>query len=166
MNPHASEWLNLAVRWIHFITGVAWIGASFYFNWLENRLDRRQPRDGLAGNLWAVHGGGFYYLEKYRVAPPKLPEELHWFKWEAYFTWISGVCLLAIVYYINPATYLVDPAVREIPGSAAVGIVILADHLEAVDRAAQAQERGRVVDQVERDDGETERDPHLLDVSA
>ncbi|MDB6145481.1 MAG: rane protein [Pseudomonas sp.] len=103
------EWLNLSVRWVHMITGVAWIGASFYFVWLENNLNRVNPRDGLAGDLWAIHGGGIYHLEKYKLAPPTMPDNLHWFKWEAYFTWMSGVALLCVVFYANPTLYLLAP---------------------------------------------------------
>ena len=103
------EWLNLSVRWIHMITGVAWIGASFYFVWLENNLNRVNPRDGLSGDLWAIHGGGIYHLEKYKLAPPTMPDNLHWFKWEAYFTWMSGVALLCVVFYANPTLYLLAP---------------------------------------------------------
>ena len=122
MNPHVVEWLNLMFRWVHMIVGVAWIGASFYFVWLENHLERGKPalREGIAGDLWAVHGGGFYYLEKYKVAPEKLPETLHWFKWEAYATWITGVCLLTIVYYLNAAVYMVDPGVSDISATNAI----------------------------------------------
>ncbi|MGE8361600.1 urate hydroxylase PuuD [Pseudomonas sp.] len=109
MEAHLTEWLNLGIRWIHMITGIAWIGASFYFVWLENNLNRANPRDGLSGDLWAIHGGGIYHLEKYKLAPPKMPENLHWFKWEAYATWLSGVALLLVVYYLNPALYLVKP---------------------------------------------------------
>ena len=103
MEAHLMEWLNLSVRWIHMITGVAWIGASFYFVWLENNLNRVNPKDGLSGDLWAIHGGGIYHLEKYKLAPPSMPENLHWFKWEAYFTWMSGIALLCLVFYFNPA---------------------------------------------------------------
>ncbi|MGB8971587.1 MAG: urate hydroxylase PuuD, partial [Pseudomonas capeferrum] len=106
MEAHLHEWLNLSIRWVHMITGVAWIGASFYFVWLENHLNRSNPRDGLSGDLWAIHGGGIYHLEKYKLAPPKMPENLHWFKWEAYFTWMSGIALLCVVFYWNPALYL------------------------------------------------------------
>ncbi|WP_397459350.1 urate hydroxylase PuuD [Pseudomonas asplenii] len=109
MEAHLLEWLNLSVRWVHMITGVAWIGASFYFVWLENNLNRVNPRSGLAGDLWAIHGGGIYHLEKYKLAPPSMPENLHWFKWEAYFTWMSGVALLCVVFYSNPLLYLVAP---------------------------------------------------------
>ncbi len=103
------EWLNLSVRWVHMITGVAWIGASFYFVWLENNLNRVNPRSGLAGDLWAIHGGGIYHLEKYKLAPPSMPDNLHWFKWEAYFTWMSGIALLCVVFYWNPTVYLLAP---------------------------------------------------------
>ncbi|EDK27942.1 hypothetical protein VSWAT3_19138 [Vibrionales bacterium SWAT-3] len=109
MDPHITEWLNLAIRWIHMIVGVAWIGASFYFVWLENNLNRVNPKTGLSGDLWAIHGGGIYHLEKYKLAPPEMPEHLHWFKWEAYFTWVTGVCLLGVVYYLNAEIYLIAP---------------------------------------------------------
>ncbi|KJH84771.1 membrane protein [Pseudomonas fluorescens] len=109
MEAHLLEWLNLSIRWVHMITGVAWIGASFYFVWLENNLNRVNPRSGLAGDLWAIHGGGIYHLEKYKLAPPAMPDNLHWFKWEAYFTWMSGVALLCVVFYWNPTVYLLAP---------------------------------------------------------
>ena len=109
MEAHLLEWLNLSVRWVHMITGVAWIGASFYFVWLENNLNRVNPKTGLAGDLWAIHGGGIYHLEKYKLAPPSMPENLHWFKWEAYFTWMSGIALLCLVFYWNPSVYLLAP---------------------------------------------------------
>ncbi len=103
------EWLNLGVRWIHMIVGIAWIGASFYFVWLENNLNRANPREGLSGDLWAIHGGGIYHLEKYKLAPPTMPDNLHWFKWEAYWTWMSGIVLLCVVFYSNPVLYLLAP---------------------------------------------------------
>ena len=118
MEAHFTEWLNLGIRWIHMITGIAWIGASFYFVWLENNLNRSNPREGLAGDLWAIHGGGIYHLEKYKLAPPQMPENLHWFKWEAYATWLSGVALMLVVYYLNPSLYLVKPGVDLAPGLA------------------------------------------------
>jgi uncharacterized membrane protein len=125
MEAHIVEWLNLLVRWIHFIIGVAWIGASFYFNWLENHLNRNPPQDeGIAGNLWAVHGGGFYHLKKFTNGPEKLPEVLHWFKWEAYMTWVSGMTLLAIVYYYNAKAMMIDPSVYDLPPTTAILIGI------------------------------------------
>jgi len=107
MEAYIMDWLNAGLRFTHFITGIAWIGASFYFNWLENNLDKSgKQKDGIAGHLWAVHGGGFYYLEKFKGYPDKLPKHLHWFKWEAYFTLITGFALLAVVYYYNANAYL------------------------------------------------------------
>jgi len=106
MKLYLIDWLSLSLKLLHVIAGIAWIGASFYFNWLENKLNRVKNRDEIAGHLWAVHGGGFYYLEKYKKYPQTLPEPLHWFKWEAYFTWISGILLLSVIYYFNASTYL------------------------------------------------------------
>jgi len=122
---HLFEWLNLTVRLIHITFGIAWIGASFYFVFLENALNRTEGvRHELEGNLWAVHGGGFYYLEKYKVAPKKIPKDLHWFKYEAYFTWLSGFCLLAIVYYFNAKSFLIDPEVLDIEPLTAISLSI------------------------------------------
>jgi uncharacterized membrane protein len=125
MEAHLHMWLSLLVRWSHFIVGVAWIGASFYFNWLENHLQRQNRPEGTAGDLWAVHGGGFYYLKKFAVAPGELPPTLHWFKWEAYMTWLSGMALLIIVFYWNAQTYMLDPQVSGINSTTAIAIGIL-----------------------------------------
>lgn len=122
MEPHFLEWLNLTVRWLHFVTGVAWIGASFYFNWLENNLERTNQRDEIAGSLWAVHGGGFYYIEKYKLSPQQMPPTLHWFKYEAYFTWISGLSLLAVVYYLSPSLYLIGGSRITLSPAAAISV--------------------------------------------
>jgi len=125
MEAWLQLWLSLLLRWAHFITGVAWIGASFYFNWLENHLERRlaqETNDPVAGDLWAVHGGGFYYLKKFHVAPGRLPETLHWFKYEAYFTFLTGFALLAVVYYWNASIYMLDPAVSSLSANQAVGL--------------------------------------------
>src|SRR5258705_13891020 len=106
---HLMQWLNIIVRVMHFTFAIACIGASFYFVFLENALNRTQDvRDELAGNLWAIHGGGFYYLEKYKVAPKTIPKHLHWFKYDTYFTWVSGFALLFIIYYFNASSILVD----------------------------------------------------------
>ncbi|MDX1556436.1 MAG: urate hydroxylase PuuD, partial [Xanthomonadales bacterium] len=127
---HLHDWLNLLLRWAHFITGVAWIGASFYFNWLENHLERKvrasESGSDIAGDLWAVHGGGFYYLQKYEVAPPRLPTTLHWFKYEAYFTWFTGFALLVSLYYFNAGVYMVDASVSDLGPGAAVAIGLAA----------------------------------------
>jgi uncharacterized membrane protein len=104
IDPYVAEWLGLLGRWFHLTMGIAWIGASFYFVWLNNAV--RPPEDpapGVAGNLWAVHGGAFYQVQKYGGVPPKLPTELHWFQWEAYLTWFSGLYLMVLVYWLNPA---------------------------------------------------------------
>ena len=109
MEATLLDWLQLTVRWLHFVLGAAWIGTSFYFNWLNHNL--RAPdeaRPGVGGELWAVHGGGFYQVTKYTVAPARLPTTLHWFKWEAYLTWVTGMCLLALVYYLHADVYLID----------------------------------------------------------
>lgn len=122
---HLMEWLNILIRVMHFTFGIAWIGASFYFVFLENALNRTDNvRDELAGNLWAVHGGGFYYLEKYKVAPKTIPKHLHWFKYEAYFTWLSGFGLLFVVYYFNTSALLIDKNVLDISSSVAISIGI------------------------------------------
>jgi uncharacterized membrane protein len=123
MQGFVMEWLNLLIRWVHVVVGIMWIGASFYFIFLENNLNRTDNvRDELAGNLWAIHGGGFYYLEKYKLAPQKQPKKLHWFKYEAYFTWLSGFSLLCIVYYMDAKAFLIDPQVADI--STSTGILI------------------------------------------
>ena len=122
---HLMEWLNIIIRVMHITFGIAWIGASFYFVFLENALNRTEGvRDELAGNLWAIHGGGFYYLEKYKVAPKTIPKHLHWFKYEAYFTWLSGFCLLFVVYYFNASAFLIDKNVLDIKPLTGVGIGI------------------------------------------
>jgi uncharacterized membrane protein len=114
MEAYASEWLQLLLRWIHLITGIAWIGASFYFVFLDLRLlppAKKEDADaGIGGELWAIHGGGFYHAQKFRVAPATLPEPLHWFKWEAYWTWMSGIALLIVMYYAHADVYMIDRA--------------------------------------------------------
>ena len=125
MAPDIMEWVQLAVRWIHVITGIAWIGASFYFVWLDMNLTPPvkggyKDKDGVGGELWAVHGGGFYEVQKYRGAPPEIPPTLHWFKYEAYFTWISGFVLLTILYYFGAEIYLIDTAVADISVDVAI----------------------------------------------
>jgi uncharacterized membrane protein len=124
---YGVEWLNLLVRWLHLITGIAWIGASFYFVWLDNTIKPPKAgsdleKAGVAGELWAVHGGGFYNPQKYLVAPKQLPAELHWFKWEAYSTWLSGFALLVIVYYFNASAMMIDKSVADLSGAQAIGV--------------------------------------------
>jgi uncharacterized membrane protein len=127
--PYGLDWFNLILRWLHLITGIAWIGASFYFVWLDNSIRAPAPgselaNKGVSGELWAVHGGGFYNPQKYLVAPAELPKELHWFKWEAYSTWLSGFALLTIAYYFNAQSMMVDLAVADITTGQAVLIGI------------------------------------------
>jgi len=131
MDAFLIDWLSLLGRWVHLITGIAWIGASFYFVWLDNHLlapAKKEAADGgVGGELWAVHGGGFYHAQKYRVAPEKLPGTLHWFYWEAYSTWLSGFFLLALLYYARAEIYLIDPAVMALskPTAIAIGLGFL-----------------------------------------
>jgi uncharacterized membrane protein len=125
MGIDLSEWLNLALRWLHLTSGIAWIGSSFYFVWLDNHLTRPQAGEA-SGELWSVHGGGFYHNQKYQVAPRAMPDELHWFKWEAYFTWISGFSLLVLVYYLGAESFLIDPAKADLSQGAAIGIGLAA----------------------------------------
>ncbi len=121
MDAHLGQWLNLALRWGHVITGIAWIGTSFYFNWLNSRLaPPERPEPGVDGELWSVHGGGFYRVVKYAVAPARLPRTLHWFKWEAYATWLSGVALLVLIYYLDARVYLVNPERAGLTSGAAI----------------------------------------------
>jgi uncharacterized membrane protein len=113
MEAYFLEWLNMFFRWFHVIAGVAWIGASFYFVWLDNSLENppQWKKDkGIGGDLWAIHGGGFYEVAKYKLGPEKMPENLHWFKWEAYTTWLTGMVMLWIVYYIGAESFLIDSA--------------------------------------------------------
>ncbi len=123
MEAFATDWLTMLVRWMHLIFGAAWIGTSFYFNWLNHSF--RPPQEemkGVGGEVWSVHGGEFYRVVKYKVAPEKLPETLHWFKWEAYATWMTGFALLALVYYLGAESYLIDPSVADIGQGTAIGI--------------------------------------------
>lgn len=129
MDPYINEWLNLVLRFSHLITGIAWIGASFYFIWLDNHLEtppEHKEKQGIKGDLWAIHGGGFYEVAKYKLAPPKMPTTLHWFKWEAYTTWISGMLLMSLMYYVGADSYLIDSEVAELSQWQAIGIGLAA----------------------------------------
>jgi uncharacterized membrane protein len=126
MEAYIVDWLSLLARWLHFITGIAWIGSSFYFVWLDNHLEAPtrlgDVEKGVAGEVWSIHGGGFYHAQKYQVAPRVLPETLHWFKWEAYWTWMSGMFLLMLVYWYGAQVYLIDVSIAELSTVSAVGI--------------------------------------------
>ena len=129
IDPYWNDWLDLLIRWLHVIAGIVWIGTSFYFVALDNHLGRpREQRDiddGVGGESWEIHGGGFYRISKFTVAPRELPEPLHWFKWEAYTTWLSGFALLVVLYYFDAETYLIDPSVRDITPGAAITLSLL-----------------------------------------
>ncbi|MGL1921857.1 MAG: urate hydroxylase PuuD [Hyphomicrobiales bacterium] len=121
MSPYIMDWLNLLIRWFHLIAGIGWIGASFYFVALDFSLKKREKmKDGVLGTVWEVHGGGFYHTEKYMVAPPELPKDLIWYKWEAYLTWASGIALMIVQFYWNADLYMVDPNVLDIAPQTAI----------------------------------------------
>ena len=115
---YTTDWLDLVFRWFHATTAIVWIGTSFYFVALDNHLhepeQERDREEGVAGESWEIHGGGFYRIHKFRVAPLHLPKPLHWYKWEAYWTWLSGFALLCIVYYANARLRLIDPEVADL----------------------------------------------------
>jgi uncharacterized membrane protein len=128
VSPYLTDWLDLLLRWLHVIAGIVWIGTSFYFVALDSHLLRPRERhhrdEGVGGESWEIHGGGFYRVQKFQVAPPEIPEPLHWYKWEAYTTWLSGFALLVVLYYLHADEYLIDRAVADLSESSAVGISI------------------------------------------
>jgi uncharacterized membrane protein len=144
MQAYLLDWLNLLARWFHLIVGIAWIGASFYFVWLDNHLlppvDPELQRKGVGGELWAVHGGGFYNAQKYRLAPATLPAYLHWFKWEAYSTLLSGFFLLCLIYYVGADVYLIDRNIADIgrPAAIAIGLATLISGWIVYDRLCES----------------------------
>ncbi|MDE1953749.1 MAG: urate hydroxylase PuuD [Betaproteobacteria bacterium] len=127
--PYAMNWADLLLRWLHVIAAIAWIGSSFYFVWLDNSLEPPKAPDlkakGVDGELWAVHGGGFYNPQKYLVAPQDLPQHLHWFYWESYTTWLSGFALLSVLYLYHAGIFIVDPQVYAWPSPALAGLALL-----------------------------------------
>jgi uncharacterized membrane protein len=128
LDPYWLDWANLLLRWAHVIVAIAWIGSSFYFVFLDSSLT--PPQDpalkdkGVDGELWAVHGGGFYHPQKYLVAPKTLPEHLHWFYWESYSTWLTGFALFTVLYLFNAGTFLVDKTVFDWSPGAAIGAAL------------------------------------------
>ncbi len=120
---YALDWANLLLKWVHVIVAVAWIGSSFYFVMLDNSLvpptDPNLKEKGVGGELWAVHGGGFYNPQKYLGAPKNIPANLHWFYWESYSTWLTGFALFTVIYLFNAGTFLIDKSVYD--WSAGVG---------------------------------------------
>jgi uncharacterized membrane protein len=122
MTSWLTDWANLLLRWAHFIAGIAWIGSSFYFIWLDRALTKpEQDKPGVEGDLWMVHSGGFYQVEKRQPAPGEIPPVLHWFKWEAMLTWITGIALLVLIFYLG-GTYLLDPGISRISRGAAIAL--------------------------------------------
>ena len=128
VDPYLIDWLDLVFRWFHVIAAIVWIGTSFYFVALDSHLlppaEERDRDRGVGGETWEIHGGGFYRVEKFQVAPHTLPEPLHWFKWEAYWTWLSGFALFTVLYYLQPHTYLIDPSVAKLSSAEAIGASI------------------------------------------
>ena len=125
MTAFAADWLNLLLRWSHMVAGIAWIGTSFYFIALDLSLRRDEDTsEGITGTAWEVHGGGFYRVEKYAVAPPSLPAHLTWFRWEAYLTWVTGFALLVVQFYLDAPAWLIDPRVMPLDPWQAVAISI------------------------------------------
>ncbi|MGE0348790.1 urate hydroxylase PuuD [Hydrogenophaga sp.] len=128
METYLLDWANLLLRWLHVIVAIAWIGSSFYFVFLDSSLtppeDEQLKKDGVSGELWAVHGGGFYHPVKFAVSPPKLPDHLHWFYWESYSTWLSGFALFLISYLWSPSVYLIDPKVFAWSPAAAISTAL------------------------------------------
>ena len=125
MDVFFGEWLNLLIRWAHMVVSIGWIGTSFYFMALDYTLSKRERMNpGVLGTAWQVHGGGFYHVEKYTVAPATLPDVLHWFKWEAYLTWATGFGLLIVQYYFHAEAFLIDPGVMALEPWQAIAISI------------------------------------------
>jgi uncharacterized membrane protein len=130
MQAYVLDWLGLLVRWFHLTAGIAWIGASFYFVWLDDNLNRQvteaERKRGIDGELWGVHGGGFYHSEKYLTGPvgEPLSNHLHWFYWEAYSTWLSGMAMLAVVYWAGASSFLIDKTVLDLTTAEAIAISI------------------------------------------
>ncbi len=124
LEAYLLDWAQMLVRWVHLITGIAWIGSSFYFVWLDNHLEvpPKDPNPRVYGEIWSVHGGGFYHNRKFMTGPGWIPERLHWFKYEAYFTWMSGMGLLALLYWAGASTFMVDPAVMVLEPWQAVAV--------------------------------------------
>jgi uncharacterized membrane protein len=128
MESYLLDWANLLLRWVHVITAIAWVGSSFYFVFLDSSLtppvDEDLKKQGVSGELWAVHGGGFYHPVKFNVSPPRLPDHLHWFFWESYTTWLTGFSLFTISYLWNASTYLIDKSLMAWSPASAIGVAL------------------------------------------
>ncbi len=149
MAAYLLDWINLLGRWVHMITGIAWIGASFYFIWLDNSLETPKSKadsdKGVSGEVWSVHGGGMYHAQKYQVLPEEMPEHLHWFKWEAYTTWLSGMFMLALMYWYGAEIYTIDPGVAALskPVAIAIGLLVIAGGWFGYDWLCESKFGGR-----------------------
>jgi len=128
METYLLDWANLLLRWLHVIVAIAWIGSSFYFVFLDSSLtppeDEQLKKDGVSGELWALHGGGFYHPVKFKAAPPKLPDHLQWFYWESYSTWLSGFALFLVSYLWSPSVYLIDPRIMQWSPASAIAAAL------------------------------------------
>jgi len=128
MESYLLDWANLLLRWVHVITAIAWVGSSFYFVFLDSSLtppvDEDLKKQGVNGELWAVHGGGFYHPVKFAVKPPQMPDHLHWFYWESYSTWLSGFALFTVSYLWSAGTYLIDKSLMNWSSGAAIGVAL------------------------------------------
>ena len=154
LDAYFLDWANLLLRWAHVVTAIAWIGSSFYFVFLDSSLEKPTAPDlvakGVDGELWAVHGGGFYHPQKYVVAPPRLPERLHWFYWESYATWGTGFALFTVLYLFNAGTFLVDKTLHDWSPAAAIAtalgfLVVFWFVYDAVCRAFGRREHGEIM---------------------
>ncbi len=128
MESYYLDWANLLLRWTHVVTAIAWIGSSFYFVFLDSSLtppiDDEQKKQGVSGELWAVHGGGFYHPVKFNVSPTQLPGNLHWFYWESYTTWLSGFALFIVSYLWSASSYLIDKSLMDWPPATAIAVAL------------------------------------------
>jgi uncharacterized membrane protein len=128
MESYLLDWANLLLRWVHVITAIAWVGSSFYFVFLDSSLtppvDEDLKKQGVSGELWAVHGGGFYHPVKFAVKPPQMPTHLHWFYWESYSAWLTGFALFTVLYLWNASTYLIDKSLMNWSPGAAIGVAL------------------------------------------
>ena len=126
MNQDILEWILLLARWLHITVAITWIGTSIFFMWLDRSFEKNSEstKAGHLGEVWMVHGGGFYHVEKLMMGPTQVPNNLHWFKWESYWTWISGAFLMTLIFYIGEGTFLLDESVSDISYPAAVALAI------------------------------------------
>src|SRR2546426_7971919 len=148
MEALIREWLNIGLRWVHLIAGIGWIGTSLYFMWLDASLTKPDPpRSRVESEAWLLHSGGFYLVERRQVPPGQLPSPIHWFKWEAAMTWLTGFPLLVLIYYTTRGVYLGDPAVSSVtPGTAVlvgIGLLVISWAVRSEERRVGKECRSR-----------------------